>query len=222
MRKDTEWEKIKTFLDKEGCNWIQTKFITHVPYASHYGGVWERLIRSTRSILDAMLLQTGSYLDDDCLRTIFYEVASILNSRPLSLEIVSDPFSDVPVSPNQLLTMKTSIVVPPPGCFRSDDLYHRKRWRRVQHLVNEFWKKWKSEYLQILQRRQKWRKEFRNIKVGDIVLLKEDTPRNCWPLARVSEVFPSEDGMIRRVRLKVGKSEYQRPISKLVLLMEKS
>ena len=51
------------------------------------------------------------------------------------------------------------------------------------------------------------------------------TNRNGWPLARVEETFPSSDGMIRKVRLRVAKKQADkarsllRPISKLVLLV---
>ena len=38
------------------------------------------------------------------------------------------------------------------------------------------------------------------IVVGDVVIFKQDEgPRNQWPLARVVEVYPSEDGCIRKV-----------------------
>ena len=52
------------------------------------------------------------------------------------------------------------------------------------------------------------------------------TRRNGWPLARVEEVFPSEDGLVRKVRLRVANKQADktisltRPISKLVFLVE--
>ncbi|KAK3744934.1 hypothetical protein QZH41_007780 [Actinostola sp. cb2023] len=93
-----------------------------------------------------------------------------------------------PLTPNHLLTMKTKILLPPPGVFMKADLYCRKRWRRVQHLTNEFWKKWRKEYLQTLQMRKKWTAPTRNVKVDDVVIIKDDNlPRNDWKLARVHE-----------------------------------
>ena len=64
--------------------------------------------------------------------------------------------------------------------------------------------------------------------VGDVVLVKDNnifTKRNGWPLARVQEVFPGDDGLVRHVKLRVAykqvdKTRYlSRPISKLVLLV---
>jgi hypothetical protein len=44
------------------------------------------------------------------------------------------------------------VILPPPGVFQSPDRYSRKRWRRVQHLANEFWSRWRREFLLSLQR----------------------------------------------------------------------
>ena len=127
------------------------------------------------------LLEHGVQLDDESLSTFLYEASAIVNSRPLSTEIINAPLSDPPLSPNLLLTQKTSVILPPPGKFQKCDLYSRKSWRRTQYQVNEFWKKWRSEYLQNLQVRRKWNEEKRNVLVGDIVLIKEhDLPCNSW------------------------------------------
>ena len=136
---------------------------------------------------------------------------------------MNDPTS-MPISPINLLTLKTKIILPPPGVFQKEDLYCRKRWRQVQHLANEFWSRWRKEFLSNLQTRQKWLTQKRNFSINDIVLVKdENLARNQWPLARVTETFPDpDDGLVRKVKLLVStsKSKLQRPIHKLVLLVE--
>ena len=53
----------------------------------------------------------------------------------------------------------------------------------------------------------------------DIVLLiSAESPRAQWPLARVLEVFPSQDGHVQVVKLQVGKDTTVRPISECVPL----
>jgi len=120
--------------------------------------------------------------------------------------------------------MKNKVILPPPGIFQKEHMYCRNRWRQVQYLANQFWTRWKKEYLQILQQRQKWTVSKRNMKVGDIVLIKdEDTPRYQWPLGRIVEVFPDkEDKLVRNVKLQIPtkKSEKKRPVHKLCLLVE--
>ncbi len=70
--------------------------------------------------------------------------------------------------------MKSNVFIPPPGEFQHD-VYARQRWRRIQHLANVFWSRWKKEYLVLLQERQKWNTSTRNFQMNDIVLLKDDT-----------------------------------------------
>jgi hypothetical protein len=44
----------------------------------------------------------------------------------------------------------------------------------------------------------KWQRKERQFKVGDIVLLVDDNlPRGKWNMARVVEVFPGKDGIVR-------------------------
>ena len=59
--------------------------------------------------------------------------------------------------------MKTNVVMPPPGAFMKLGLYYRRRWRYVHYIAEEFWHRWRKEFLQSLQTRQKWndkRKKF--------------------------------------------------------------
>ena len=126
---------VKGFLLTKECDWID--FNLNVPVASHMGGSWERLIRTVRSVLSVLLQEHGSQLDDEALRTLMTE-ADVICSRPLTVENLSDHESPDPLTLNHLLTSKTEVVLPPPGCFERLDLYSRKRWCRLQFLANQF------------------------------------------------------------------------------------
>ena len=159
---------------------------------------------------------------------------AIINGRPITLQNMNDPEAPTPLTPNHLLTFKSNVVVPPPGHFDREDIYSRKRWRCVQGITNEFWQRWKKEFVLTLQSRQKWHKTNRNVQVGDVMLLKDDDlPRNCWKLGRVCELIPAKDERIRRVKLMIGDSclnhdgtrtkelsILERPIHKLILIFE--
>ena len=82
-----------------------------------------------------------------------------------------------------LLTMKTKVVMPPPGIFLKEDLYCQKQWRHVQDLCDEFWSRWRKEVYATPQAQQKWNQVKRNIQVGDIVLVCDSAIRNVWPMA---------------------------------------
>ena len=106
-----------------------------------------------------------------------------------------------------------------PGIFEPRDLLLRRRWRQVQYLAEQFWKRWVREYLPTLSKRQKWTTPRRNLKVNDLVLVKnEDLPRSQWALARIVATYPSSDGFIRTVDVRTSTGVYKRPIQKVCLL----
>ena len=203
-------------LIKMGC---QVEF--NPPDSSHRGGVWERMIGISRRVIEGILIEHGEQLDDESLLTTLYEAAGIVNSRPLC-SVGSDPSDLVPLSANQLLTMKRMVVVPPPACIEvKADRYAVKRWKRVQYLAGLFWSRWKREFLTQYQQRSKWHKERENLRENDIVLIVDDQAhRSFWKMARVLEVKLSKDDLVRSVVLvQADGTKLERAVQKLVFLM---
>ncbi|XP_029204334.2 uncharacterized protein LOC114968363 [Acropora millepora] len=218
--KEMNVNKIASHLHDHDC-----EFLLNPPYSSHRGGVWERQIKTIRSILDHLLKDLAGRLDTSSFRTFLYEAMAIINSRPLTTQCLNDPLSPTPLTPNHLLTMKQRVYSPPPGCFTPEDIYARKRWRRVQYVVEQFWSRWRKEYLANLNTRQKWPRSKQNLKVGDIVIIQEDAPRAQWPLGKIVEASKDEQGLVRTVKILVGtKSQtkgpsiIERAVQKVVLL----
>ena len=117
--------------------------------------------------------------------------------------------------------MKSKVVLPPAGAFQKEHLYLRKRWKRVQFLANLFWSRWKKEYIQSLQPRGKWNTVKRNLKVGDVVLImQESTPRNVWRLGRILQVKTDSKNLVRSATVKTSTTTLERPITKLILILE--
>ena len=82
-----------------------------------------------------------------------------------------------------------------------------------------FWRRWTIEYLSTLQERQKWLYPQRNLRKGDLVLVKYDnSPRNQWPLGLIINAYPGKDGRVRSVQVKTRAGIYDRPTDKLCLL----
>ena len=159
---------IHNYLTNQGMTWI-----FNPPHSSRMGGVWERMIGVTRRILDAMLLEHGRrILTHAVLTTFLTEASSIINSRPL-IPVSTDPENPFVLTPSTLLTQKsdTSLDIDPD--VDQDNLL-RKQWKRVQHLSSIFWKRWKVEYLNALQRRHKWTSPQRNVSTGDVVLIRDN------------------------------------------------
>lgn len=206
--------QIEGVLRQKGIKWS-----FNPPAGSHFGGVWERIVRMIKKILSSVLRQQR--LDDDGLHTVMCEAEAILNDRPIT-NLPDDPNDLEPLTPNHILLLKGKPSVPP-GLFDQHDLYIKRRWKQVQYISDLFWKRWIREYLPLLQERQKWNKEQPNLKQGDIVVIMDSTaPRGSWPLARVLETSPDKKGLVRSVRLQTKNSVIERPVAKLCLLHESS
>ena len=117
-------QKIQHFLANTGVDWLI--WSRNAPAASHKCRVWGCQIRSTRSILASLLKNYGTCLKGESLHTLMKEVEAIVNSQSLTVETISYPQSLTPLSPNNLLTMKSRVIIPPPGSFVSPELYNRK------------------------------------------------------------------------------------------------
>jgi len=184
------------------------------PHASHMGGVWERQIRSIRKVLNSIL--KDQILTDESLNTLFCEVESVINGRPIT-SVSDDPNDQRPLTPNHLLLLRGGAIASLSE-FQLGDCY-RKRWRHVQFLADQFWKRWLREYLPNLAKRQKWVEPKANFKVGDVVLvMDENSPRKSWPLGLVTRTFAGRDGLVRSVEVKMNKTLVVRPIHKLAML----
>ena len=61
----------------------------------------------------------------------------------------------------------------------------------------------------------------RQLKVGDLVLMVDyEMPKGKWKLARVEEVYPGKDGVVRNVLVKTQYGQYKRSVQKLCVLIE--
>jgi len=216
---NVEEKTVNNFLGESGSVW---KF--NPLHSSHMGGVWERMIGLTRRILDGIILTSSmKTLTHECLVTFMTEVVAILNSRPIA-QISTDPENPLILSPSMILTWKEEYLPVISESFDMKDMY-RAQWKHVQVMSDIFWKQWRNDYLHSLQQRTKWRSESDNLKIGDVVLLRDKSAhRGDWPLGIISDVLPSDDRLIRKVCVRVYKDgktvQYTRPISEMVLLVD--
>ena len=209
--------------DSTDCR-TEWKFLP--PHASHFGGVWERKVGSIKRVFNASLALLGNrFLSREEFHTLIQEAARVVNNTPLG-EISSDPNDPLPVCPAALLTLRDE-----PGVereqFAEQDLlsYGRRRWRRIQYLADQFWIRWKRDYVSTLQSRRKWQRTGRNVRNGDVMLVRDSGPRNTWEMGIILDASQSGDRRVRSVLLKLnplsdGKPRiFRRAIHDLVLLV---
>jgi hypothetical protein len=148
----------------------EIKWNFNPPQASHRVGAWERLIRSTRTILKSLIKQ--QLLTDEQLLTLMTEAERIVSDDPNDL---------LALTPNMLLLMKSNSSIPR-GEFKNEDNYVKRWWKQEQYLANIFWRRWVRQYIPSLQSRSKWQRKTTDLRVGDIVLVSdENTTRGQWP-----------------------------------------
>ena len=124
-----------------------------------------------------------------------------MNSRPITYQS-ANPEENVQLTPNHFLCGQIGGQFAPESVDETT-FNPRKRWRRVQELVRHFWHRWTREWLPPLNFRKKWLRTERDLKVGDIVLvISPNTPRGHWPLGRITEIFPGEDGHVESQKCK--------------------
>lgn len=212
QRRNTESlpEDLANLLADNGTNW---HFIP--PASPNFGGLWEAGVKSTKHHLKRIM--EHRILTYEELATLLAQIEGCLNSRPLC-PISPDPSDFEALTPSHFLVGEPILCVPDENLlnFSIDRL---SRWKVVQLLKQQFWKRWSSEYVNRLQSRPKWLKPQKNLEVDDLVIIfDERLPPGQWPLARIIDVHPGTDGKVRVVSLKSNGKIYKRPVSKVALL----
>lgn len=151
----------------------------------------------------------------------------VLNSRPLT--VVSAEDVEEPLTPSHLIIGRRimSDVEPcpegdEPPLATSDDL--TRRARHLKHTIDQFWQRWKKEYLVSLHEMHGHYKKVSHaprVAVGDIVVIHSDNQaRGQWKLGRVEELLTSPDGQHRAAVLRVAgqgrtAKRLRRPVQRL-------
>ncbi|XP_043279309.1 uncharacterized protein [Venturia canescens] len=198
------------YLANEGIEWYFTP-----PLSPHFGGLWEAGVTSFKHHLKRVC--------DDLVRfeefnTLIIEIEAILNSRPLT-PISTDPNDLIVLTLGHFLIgdFLTSL---PEKNFQATPSNRISLWQLVQKKTQEFWRRWHKEYLNELNIRNKWTDGSHDIKEGTVVILQEDnSPPRHWPLGRIVQVIPGNDGIIRVVKVKTATGEFRRNIRKISPLL---
>ena len=200
------------------CNLYGIKWTFSTPLASHHNGAVESMVKSVKTSLNK-LLKDQAYKEEE-YRTIFSKVTAIVNSRPL-WPVSEGDVDQPPITPNDLLR-PTGIQRDPEDVELSLSRNPRKRFDHIQRVCDDWWKIWLLHFTPNLQCRTKWYKERSNVEVGDIVLLIDPSvKRSKWNMGVIEKVYTGSDDLVRSVSVRTKTGTYDRPISKLTLLVSK-
>ena len=199
------------------------------PHASHFGGSWEAKIGAVRKVMNGIFCMSPcTRMSREEFDTVLAQAAAVVNDTPL-WACPTSPDDPAPLTPSMLITGRETSDPISADEINLDAItsYGPARRKRVIHLNNLFWQRWRTEYLQTLNKRHKWKRPQRCFSVNDIVLIRDkQAPRGDWPMARVVAAKPGRDGLVREVDLRLtplrdkkGPRFKSRPIHELVLLV---
>ena len=207
-------EAVQEHLVSQGSQWI-----FNIERAPWWGGVFERLIKSTKRCLRKMVGRANFSLDE--LLTAVLEIEAVINSRPLSY--VSSTDCEEPLTPSHLVIGRRLLNLPDylgHVCDPGDEDFEinaHQLTRRVKHLasvLNHFWKRWRSEYMNELRESHRYSAKKTSVhsavSKGDVVIVHDDTlPRGLWKLGRIQEVLTGSDKQPRAALVRVASRDRQ-------------
>ena len=207
-------------------NRITWNFI--VEKAPWWGGYWERLVRSIKSPIKKVIGRSTVSYDEMC--TLLTEVEAVINARPLTYVYDDEESVSYPLTPSDLIYGRRITMNPNSQHYETMSTYNSltKRLKHHRHLLSQFTRRWRNEYLTSLHEQVTKGSSERNVnakcKVGDVVILKNDSvARAFWKLAKVEELLTGRDGNVRAAIVTVPRGassnsnqRLRRPIQHLI------
>ena len=95
---EMDHNQISQYLQIHGANWIT--WIRNLPTASQIDGVWERKMRTTRNLFNALLKTHERSLNNEALQALLIEVEAIVNSWPMTSETINNVQTHVQLPPS--------------------------------------------------------------------------------------------------------------------------
>ena len=180
-----------------------------MPQSQHQNGAAEILIKMVKGVKVSYMRALGDVkLTYNETHTMFLEIAQLCNERPIGMKpnLSTDPEF---LSPNSLYLGRASDRIAA-GPFQPDEIFDDDpkslltRFHLVQSITNQFWRVWTRLYFPSLLVRQKWHTAKRNLRVGDVCMMRDSNLlRGEWRLVLVTSTFPDENGVVRNVEVKV-------------------
>ena len=168
------------------------EWILGTPDAPWQQGAVESLVKTVKKALDLAIhnqrLSVPEFL------TVCYEIANIVNERPLGL--LPDLDSNINVlTPNCLLLGRATSSNPN---IWQPNYSLKTRGQLVSSIEDQFWRHWMELFAPSLVYRHKWHAQQRDIQLNDVVLiLDSNSLKGDYKLGIVHEIHPGKDGIIR-------------------------
>ena len=192
------WNDVKVEFDKWACEF---EFGTEL--ASHTCGINEIAVKAIKVGLKRAI--GTSCLDFGYLRVVIQECAAACNSRPLgyTTTAASQGGQDLMISPSHLAIGRSVEIFPSTTelPFNKDV---NKMYKLRTHQLHQFWKIWRSVYLNNLSISPQWQRKMDfELHEGQYVLLREKSIKKfSYIHAIITKVIRGRDNLIRKLELR--------------------
>ena len=187
------WNQIAEDAAKFGTTWKFTP-----PGCQYRDGLAESRVKALKKTLSH--ITSGDSLNYAEYCAVLARAADIINNRPLGVRHSGGAEGDlVPVTPNLLLLSKSDSAASEVDRFEDrEDKYTRKQ-KYQDRVLTEWWNLWYSQVFSSLFPYPKWKKECRNVKPGDVCLVKYESKvgKADYRLSKVKEVEIDAKGLVR-------------------------
>jgi len=165
--------------------------------SSHYQGLSEALIKTTKRSIKIMY-SSNPRMSWQEWQTAIYQVADLINSRPIG-KLGENGEDLLVLTPNSLILGRNSSQNPG-NYVQSRSM---PRIEEVNNVVQSFWKRWNETAKPALTLHKKWNTDIRDLQVGDVVTVLENSTigTQVHKLAKVVKTSPGRDGKVRSVSL---------------------
>ncbi|UYV66910.1 hypothetical protein LAZ67_4003301 [Cordylochernes scorpioides] len=204
--KNIDFSRLKCDPTLKNITW---KFIP--PGAPWWGGWWERLIGMMKQLLFRILGQTSLGYEE--LSTVMCDVESLMNTRPLTY-LTEESEDLAPLTPSLFLHEVREVGVPDLDLIDNQTL--SRKYQYIKRVREDLRERFRIEYFGFLRQETRRLKTTIPFKVGDMVLIgQESLKRLHWPLARIIQLYPGKDELVRVAKVKTSSGDKIRPIQKL-------
>jgi hypothetical protein len=195
------WEEIKSKSVKNGTEW---KFAP--PGCQFRNGLAESRVKAIKRTLQH--LKEGTGMNFAQIQVLMERIANIINERPLGVQYINKSVGEFqPITPNMLILGHSDKTTS--NSDETVNINYKRSLNLIEQIESHWWRKWSSQIFPHLLTIKKWNTRQRNLKIGDICMLKSDSrfppKKGDFKICRVSKVFYDNEKIVRTVYVQIAK-----------------
>ena len=186
------WNMVKTAGAKLGTDWV------FIPPGTQWRNRAEAAVKVMKKTLDSTI-NSQEKLNFSELETMLISAANVMNDRPLTVRVY-DEHTFHPITVNQILLGRTTTNISSIDYQSAGSALERLEYR--EEVETAWWNQFAAQVLPTLVPFTKWKEEYPNREVGDIVFVHYPGLKKAeYRMGKVSKVMPDKQGKVRTVEV---------------------